>query len=358
MIVKNEEEVLSQCLSSVAELCDEIIIVDTGSTDATKRIAKKFTNRVYDFEWIDDFSAARNFSFSKATMDYIFWIDADDVLPKDSFNKFKILKSNLDNTVDAVSMLYHIAFDENGNSTFSYMRNRIVKRSLQAKWIGFVHEYLEVYGNIINSDIAIYHKKMEKKKNKPSPSRNLEIYEKRLQQGTKFSPRDLFYYGNELKDHKQYEKAIKYYHEFLNSKKGWIEDEIRSCINLADCYRHLGEPEREIETLVMSIMYDVPRPEVSCRLGDLYKNKNLWKKAIIWYELALHIDTQNTLGFQKPLYSTWYPHLQLCVCYWNLGQKEMSFKHHLKAKAFNPANVQIQQNDKFFIDNHFFKTNK
>ena len=71
MIVKNEERVLNRCLKSIADLMDEIIIVDTGSTDQTKEIARKYTENIYDFEWKDDFSAARNFAFSKATKDYI-----------------------------------------------------------------------------------------------------------------------------------------------------------------------------------------------------------------------------------------------------------------------------------------------
>ena len=70
MIVKNESKVLRRCLDSVAHLMDEIIIVDTGSTDNTKKIALEYTDKVYDFEWINDFSAARNFAFSKATKDY------------------------------------------------------------------------------------------------------------------------------------------------------------------------------------------------------------------------------------------------------------------------------------------------
>ena len=79
MIVKNEESVLARCLKSIEPLADEIVIADTGSTDSTKRIASRFTDRVYDFPWNDDFSEARNFSFSKAVMDYIMWMDADDV---------------------------------------------------------------------------------------------------------------------------------------------------------------------------------------------------------------------------------------------------------------------------------------
>ena len=66
MIVKNEENVLKRCLDSIYDLMDEIIIVDTGSTDRTKEIAAEYTDKIYDFTWVYDFSAARNFSFSKA----------------------------------------------------------------------------------------------------------------------------------------------------------------------------------------------------------------------------------------------------------------------------------------------------
>ena len=79
MIVKNEEDVLGRCLASVKDLVDEINIIDTGSTDNTKGIAKQFTERVIDFKWIHHFAAARNFSFQQATKEYILWLDADDV---------------------------------------------------------------------------------------------------------------------------------------------------------------------------------------------------------------------------------------------------------------------------------------
>ena len=76
LIVKNEADRLDNCLKSVAEAVDEIIIVDTGSTDETKEIARRYTDKVYDFTWCDDFSAARNESFRHATKDYILWLDA------------------------------------------------------------------------------------------------------------------------------------------------------------------------------------------------------------------------------------------------------------------------------------------
>lgn len=79
MIVKNEEDTLPRCLSSVKDIVQEIIIVDTGSTDKTKEVAHTFTDHVVDFEWIHDFAAARNHAFSLATQEYILCLDADDV---------------------------------------------------------------------------------------------------------------------------------------------------------------------------------------------------------------------------------------------------------------------------------------
>ena len=88
MIVKNEEDVLGRCLDSVADLVDEIVIVDTGSTDRTREIAARFTDQIFDFPWQDDFAAARNESFAHATMDYCMWLDADDVLLEEDREKF------------------------------------------------------------------------------------------------------------------------------------------------------------------------------------------------------------------------------------------------------------------------------
>ena len=95
MIVKNEEEVLERCLNSLKGLMDEIIIVDTGSTDSTKEIAARYTDKIYDFSWCDDFAAVRNFSFSKATQEYIYAPDADEVLDDTNRRRFMMLKAAL-----------------------------------------------------------------------------------------------------------------------------------------------------------------------------------------------------------------------------------------------------------------------
>ncbi len=94
MIVKNEEAFLEQCLLSVQGLVDEIVIVDTGSTDRTKEIALKYTAKVYDFQWCDDFAAARNESLKYATGDWILVLDADESLAKMDLNNIQSLISD------------------------------------------------------------------------------------------------------------------------------------------------------------------------------------------------------------------------------------------------------------------------
>lgn len=178
MIVKNEEDIIERCLNSVCDVIDEIIIVDTGSTDQTKSIVRKYTERIYDFVWVDDFAVARNYAFNQASKDYIFWLDADDILTEKDRIKFAALKETLDHRVDSVTMNYHLAFDEFGEVTSSVRRNRLVKRSNQFQWIGSVHEYLEVWEFIINSDIAVTHSSLHH-----DNDRNLRIYEKRLSLG-------------------------------------------------------------------------------------------------------------------------------------------------------------------------------
>ena len=89
MIVKNEAENLAACLESVGDLADEIIIVDTGSTDNTVEIARSWATQIKHFIWIDDFAAARNESIKEAQGNWIFWMDADDRLSPDNVARLK-----------------------------------------------------------------------------------------------------------------------------------------------------------------------------------------------------------------------------------------------------------------------------
>jgi glycosyltransferase involved in cell wall biosynthesis len=94
MIVRDEEKNLGRCLESVKGLADEIIVVDTGSKDRTREIAKRYTRKVFDFRWMNDFSKARNFSISKARGKWIFMLDADEVVSERDVSKIRGLARN------------------------------------------------------------------------------------------------------------------------------------------------------------------------------------------------------------------------------------------------------------------------
>ena len=105
MIVKNEQEFLAQCLASVKPIVDEIIIVDTGSTDRTKDIATIFGAQVFDFEWADDFAAARNYSISKSKGDWILIMDADEAFSPQDYTRFRKLTKNKHSGIVAYSIV-------------------------------------------------------------------------------------------------------------------------------------------------------------------------------------------------------------------------------------------------------------
>ncbi|WP_339161985.1 glycosyltransferase family 2 protein [Siminovitchia sp. FSL W7-1587] len=343
MIVKNEEEVLERCLDSVKDLVDEINIVDTGSTDKTVEIAKKYTDRVFFFEWTGKFKDARNESFKYATKDYILYLDADDVLMEEDREKFKLLKETLDPEVDSVSMYYNAGIDEYGNVTLRYRRNRLLKRSRQFQWHGDVHNYIAVWGNIINSDIAVTHLKK-----KHAVGRNLSIYKEKIANGDPFSPRDYFYYGNELRENQYYKEAIESYTKNIEMAEGWVEDKIYACMFRADCHRVLGNNKEELRSLLMSLSFSkIPRPEVCSRIGYHFQQQKDYQSAIFWYELATNLpDDPNRWSFTYPAYSTWYPHLQLCVCYYQLNDIEKSYEHNEKAREYRPTDERILNNKK------------
>lgn len=348
MIVKNEEKVLSRCLESIKNAVDEIIIVDTGSTDSTKEIAKQYTDKVFDFKWIDDFSKARNFSFSKAEKDYIMWLDADDIISKENCEKLIQLKNQL-GEADAVMMKYCTAFDENGRATFSYYRERIIKRSVHPIWKGRVHEAIELSGNIIYSGIEIEHHSIKTEYSR----RNLNIYEKQIEDGEELAPRDVFYYGRELYYHNKYNKAIDLLSNFLKNKNGWFENKIEACKILSYCYRAVGETDKALRVLFHSFSYDLPRAEICCEAGNLFMIKGQYDKAIFWFKLALDLPcNEQNGGFSNIDAKGYLPCIQLCVCYDKLRNYAEAEKYNIKAGKYRPSSAAYLQNTEYFNELH------
>ena len=163
MITKNEEKNIKNCLESAMSLADEIIIVDTGSTDNTKSICQSFNAKIYDHPWNDNFSDARNFCISKASSDWILWLDADEQLIIRN-NKLKDDLSKNTAIIYSVQMLHMTDNNSDENMTYyiSY-HNRLFKNNCGFYFQGSIHESLAnsdmaAFDNmIINESIALKH---------------------------------------------------------------------------------------------------------------------------------------------------------------------------------------------------------
>lgn len=140
MIVKDESEVLEKCLESIKGYNYEIIIVDTGSTDNTKEIAKKYTRNVFDFDWCNDFSKARNFSVSKASSDFILVLDADEIIL--NLDKKELEKIIMKNSKDVGRVLRKNEYlRENNKFTYNEYVNRLFNKN-QYEYDGIIHEQI------------------------------------------------------------------------------------------------------------------------------------------------------------------------------------------------------------------------
>lgn len=347
MIVKNEEVFLSRCLESVKNFVDEIIIVDTGSTDLTKFIAGQYTDKIYDFLWCDDFAKARNFAFSQASCKYVLWLDADDYVSPENLEKLINLRSRMAlEDVDVFMLKYETAFDSQGNATFAFNRERILKNDGTFFWEGAVHEVITPHGKVENVDIAIKHLKGDKK---TDAKRNLKIYRKIIREGKKLTAREKYYYARELYYNQYYKKAIKVFNEFLDDKEGWIENNLGALEMIYFCKLALKDDKNILKILYVSFEFDTPRANFLCYIGDYFMLKNKFKQAIFWFENALKCEENYSNGaFVNPDFYNVYPALQLCVCYYNLGDIQKSKNYNDFVLTLNPQNGIAIENDMFF----------
>ena len=340
MIVKDEEKTIERCLDSIRDIVDEIIIVDTGSKDKTKQIVSQYTDKIYDFDWIEDFSKARNFSFSKATKDYILWLDADDVFLEEDREKLKKLKQELDGHVDVYMFKYNYSFDENGNATLVQNRERLLKRENNYKWVSPIHEVIVPTGNIKDTDIYVTHKKEEIK----DLNRNLKIFEKMRANGITLDDRQQYCYAKELYFLNKTKEAISEYHNFIDTYKSNYKQEeyllYQAILELSDCYKKNGDMELELDTLMLIIKNQIPKPECLCRIGDIFIRKEYYKEAIYWFELALESkEIEPNID-----YKGFIPYISLGVCYFWLGDLK-------KANEMNEKAGKIKPKDKTYLTN-------
>jgi len=162
LIAKNEAHRLPTCLGSVTDLVHETIVVDTGSTDATKQVAAKHGAKVFDFPWRDDFAAARNESIDRASGQWIFWLDCDHWLDEENRERLRRLFASLQDENAAYLMKWRSPSDESGGQATLLDATQLFRNDPRIRWQYRIHQQIrpaiQRAGGITRwSDVVINH---------------------------------------------------------------------------------------------------------------------------------------------------------------------------------------------------------
>lgn len=315
MIVNNEEKNLPKCLDCLKDFADEIIIVDTGSTDNTKNIAKNYTDKIYDFEWVDDFSSARNFAFSKATMEYIYTADADEVIDEANQEKMMQIKHVLLPEIEIVQMNYTNQLEY--GSTYNYdsePRPKLFRRIREFRWQDPVHETVITEPVVYDSDIDIIHKPHENHAHRDllTFKRAIESNRQELKNSDGVEASNYLYvtaglsanarcmYAKELIMHGKDEDFIDAYEYFRGLADSGILDEQQ--LNEASCViAHYAVIINDAVLLMKYAMKSIIISQVSeiCNeLGNFYLNNGDVEEAYMWFYNAAY-ETKPLLSLKS-----------------------------------------------------------
>ncbi|MBQ7359953.1 MAG: glycosyltransferase family 2 protein [Lachnospiraceae bacterium] len=326
MIVKNEEQVLARCLDSIKDLMDEIVIVDTGSTDRTKEIAAKYTDKIFDFEWIHDFSAARNFAFSKATCDYIYTADADEVLDSENFAKFQELKETLLPEIEIVQMKYGNQLQFNTIYNFDEeLRPKLFKRLREFVWEAPIHEMVRLQPVIYDSDIVITHLPTSE-----HGGRDLEAFRRATLGGYSLPKRLHNIYAKELFIAGTDEDVLGAmdYFETSSMEEGRSQDEICEAFLVVSRGARISGDTVKFLKYITKVVGEFPCSEGYFEMGEFFLSQQDIQEAALWYYNACYeaepvLDIK--LGGKTALERLGY-------CYHQLGMEDLAQEYLAKAK--------------------------
>jgi glycosyltransferase involved in cell wall biosynthesis len=293
MIVKNEEKVLARCLDTIADLMDEIIIVDTGSTDRTKEIAARYTSQVYDYTWRGDFADARNFASSKATKEYIYTADADEVLDETNRERLSQLKQVLLPEVEIVQMVYcNDLGDTNTTANFDReLRPKLYRRVRSFTWIEPIHETLRLDPVVFDSDIEVLHRPETN-----HAQRDLERLQKLQSQGILLSDKLHHMYAMELfiagtdRDFLEAEESF-----LATMERESTPDRIQEALCVLTRIYRLKKDSHHFMMYAMKGMALGGCAELCCELGAYYESVGEYGEAATWYYNAIH-ETESILN--------------------------------------------------------------
>ncbi len=294
-IARNEEVELGRSIESVKNAVDELIVVDTGSTDGTIELARSFGAKVFKQPWADDFSAPRNFAIENATGDWIVFLDADEYFeyPK------KVRKTIEKLAVKDAILIPRINIDaENGNRELGRDWNaRIFRRAFNLRYRGLIHETIantlgELKFVFADEQLLIYHTGYGSARIESKLRRNLAMIELEIARDGHQTRHDIAlvdcFFGL-----KEYDKAIKHARQALSSQTTTVTGRGNLYHRLLDAMRALNYPDEEQLTVVNEAIEKLPRlPEFYAERGmilsglgrfdeaylDLHKSLEVWKQ--------------------------------------------------------------------------------
>ena len=231
VIVKNEEKNLPQWIEGVRGIVDEMIVVDTGSTDATMEIAREAGARVYSFPWVGDFSAAKNYALSKATGSWIVFLDADEYFTPESRKRLRSVIRGADKDrriVGLLTPLYNINVDDGGSVMGSMMQLRLFRNLKYLRYKGRIHEVLKLSpgmsGETRDADLIIHHTGYSASIIRAKHERNLKLLLTEAEAAGGEGTKTHFYLSTTYLGLGENEKAIHYAKLAIASKSADIKE--------------------------------------------------------------------------------------------------------------------------------------
>ncbi len=342
MIVKNEEENLAECLSSVRGAVDEIIVADTGSTDSTGEIAERFGAKVYAVPWNDSFSEARNFSLSKATGDWVLIMDADDRLEPEGREALRELAEFAPADTDVFccrTVCYSGDIPDLCGALFNW-NVRLIRNGRGFYYTGRVHEQLHPGPNAVpvrvcTADVRFLHygylrKEMEKKQ---KHNRNIVLLEKELADAPD-SAFYLFNMGNEYLAQGNAEKAMEFYRRsFRNLEPGGSYGPMlfTRAVVCCDRLRRFDELDR---TVSLGLRCYPDQTDLEFLRASSLQRRKKWEAAIRSYRRCLRMGEPERGGMAGV--GTFRPQYELACLFARLGDTDSALRHCRKALRLYP----------------------
>ena len=300
MIVKNESANLADSLADFRSFADEIVVVDTGSIDNTKEIAARFTSRIFDFEWIDDFSAARNFALSKARKSYQLWLDADDRIAPKMQGHINSLKSHF----DGKKAFYFVLENCQINSPPSFCNQlRCTPLIPGLQFESRIHEQVfpsavRLGLQLVTTDIVIRHMGyMDDAMKFAKAKRNLAILKKEVEQGGDHGGL-YFFLALTLDPLGDKEEAVRCMKAALErfEKESYNHHLIpEGYLFLARVNHEMGDPDQALRNLIKARSLVNGSPPHNIHIGNLYQALGKHTEAIACFKDALGKKSEPSL---------------------------------------------------------------